>query len=139
MSTSKQIFILILQMFLPVSCFAQREIIDSLKRFLPSLHDSARIDCLNELSEAYKRVQLDTAGIYALQAWEEAEKINYSHGRAVSTSLNAGIAIYKYNDFSAAEKLAREAIYLYSKSTKKKGLNRAYFELGHALYARGYF
>src|SRR6266542_75487 len=32
---------------------AQTETLDSLKKALPSLHDSARVHCLNDLSNAY--------------------------------------------------------------------------------------
>jgi hypothetical protein len=53
MSVTKQILILITQIFFCVVCFAQREKIDSLKKVLPTLKDSARINCLNTLSNAY--------------------------------------------------------------------------------------
>ncbi len=118
---------------------AQREKIDSLKKALPTLKDSARIDCLNALSEVYINTQIDTAEIFDLQALEEAKKINYIHGMAEAVSLKATVVFNKYNNYSEAVNLAREAILLYAKTSNKKRLNRTYYELGHALYAQSYF
>ncbi len=44
------------------ACFAYRENIDSLKKILPSLRDSAKVDCLNELSGIYIKFIRDTLG-----------------------------------------------------------------------------
>src|SRR4051812_20917711 len=102
MSICKQIAIFITQILLCVVCFAQREKIDSLKKILPSLHDSARVDCLNELSAAYIKSIRDTLGYcymplvethtlpefslaasqFATQAYKEAIKTNYIFGIA---------------------------------------------------------
>ena len=132
-----------------VSALSQN--IDSLKKILPSLHDSARVDCLNELSEIYigspswwfspaqSKIKLDTGEIFALQALEEAKKINYTYGMAKATSLKAELAFEKYYDFSETEKFGREAIFLYKKTTNKKGLNRTYWRLGTALHAQSKF
>lgn len=119
---------------------------------MPALKDSARVDCLNALSESYlgslhwgsaapfrSRIQIDTAEIFALQAIVEAEKINYIPGVAAAISLKAALAFTKYNNYSEAENLAREAILLYKKTPNKKRLNRTYSELGCALYAPSYF
>ena len=68
MFTVKQILIFITQVFCIV-CVAQTKHIDSLKKTLPLLKDTARIDCLNELGFEYSNpywnkshyVQTDTA------------------------------------------------------------------------------
>ena len=85
MSLKKQILILIVQIFFCVLCFAQTETIDSLKKILPSLKGTARIDCLNELgaefSDRYwsksRYQQTDTALMYTLQVQKESEQLQY--------------------------------------------------------------
>ena len=84
MLPAKQILISITQV-LCVACFAQTPTIDSLKKILPSLKGTARIDCLNELgaefSDRYwsksKYQQTDTALLYTLQAQNESQKLKY--------------------------------------------------------------
>ena len=56
MLVAKKILIIVLQIFFCTIALAQREKIDSLKKVLPSLHDSVRIDCLNALVEAYLKI-----------------------------------------------------------------------------------
>src|SRR6185295_8602031 len=131
--------ILITHIFFSAVCIAQTEKIDRLKKSLPALNDSSRIDCLNELSEEYVGIQKDTAQIFVLQALKEAEKINYVHGLAEGISLKATLAFEKDNIYPTAENFAREAILLYAKTPNKKKLNRTYYELGHALYAQSDF
>ena len=55
------VLVIFLSFFFTHVAFGQREKIDSLKKVLPSLHDSARIDCLNGLSGAYLNYNRDTA------------------------------------------------------------------------------
>ena len=88
MFVEKKILIIGLQIFFCTIALGQREKIDSLKKTLPSLHDSARVDCLNALCEAYLKVNEpvrpvqyrniigDTAVNYARLAYEESWKIN---------------------------------------------------------------
>ena len=56
MSFLKQILAPVLHTFFAAVCFAQPEKIDSLKNLLPALKDSAKVDCLNALSEAYMTI-----------------------------------------------------------------------------------
>lgn len=120
-------------------CFPQREKIDSLKKTCPLLKDSAKIDCLNALSENYIDVNIDTSEVFASKAFEESEKLKYIHGKAKAVSLKATITFNKYYNYPEAENLAREAIRLYANSPNKNRLNRTYYELGHALYAQSFF
>src|SRR5579859_5798723 len=74
--------------------------IDSLEAILPSLHGTARIDCLNELSEEYwwpPKVVPDSISKWADRALTESMKINYPHG--VTTSyMHLGVSeIYRKN------------------------------------------
>ena len=65
--------------------------IDSLQKVLPSLFDTAKINCLNSLAEAflnrdgYKiKIEADSAYSYAIMANTEAKRINYKRGMAFS-------------------------------------------------------
>src|SRR6266487_5392774 len=61
----------------------QAKIIDSLKNALPSLKDTSRIDCLNELSFQYIRLLIrDSAEHFESVAYNESQKTNYIHGIA---------------------------------------------------------
>ena len=54
---------------------AQQKEIDSMKKILPSLHDTDRIDCLNELSYCYTYVsKKDSSEYYATVAEKEARQ-----------------------------------------------------------------
>jgi hypothetical protein len=64
--------------------------IDSLKKLLSSLKDSARIDCLNSLGDVYIVYKgNDTAQYYTALAYTESKKINYIHGMAEAKSIEA--------------------------------------------------
>jgi len=149
MAISKRIGILSVLIFYHAFCYAQGEKvnsskIDSLKKLLPSLHESARVDCLNELSESYMSqnrgyllsINKDSAKYYSELAYEAAERINYIHGMAEAKSLEAEMA---GEDFPKVEKLAREAIKLYENTANKKRLAKSYYTLGYALYAQSMF
>ena len=91
MLATKKILFLFAQIFFCVVCFAQREKIDSLKKILPSLHDSARVDCLNELSETYLKFYNviathfipDTPKYYADSAYEIPKNKLYPWHRGI--------------------------------------------------------
>ena len=117
MSILKPIAIIITLIFPFTVGFGQIQTIDSLKKILPSLHDSARVDCLNTISEKYiglpiwfaplpAKTEMDTAEIFIQQALEEAKKINYFYGIARANSLKAELAFEKYNNYPEAVKLS---------------------------------
>jgi tetratricopeptide (TPR) repeat protein len=149
MPISKQIGILITLIQFGVFCFGQgekvnRSKIDSLRRLFPTLHGSARVDCLNELSGSYVSLNRgyflsldkDSVRYYAAFAYDEAKKINYIHGMAEAKALEVETA---GEDFPKAENVAREAIKLYANTPNKKRLAKTYFNLGYALYAQSMF
>ena len=76
--------------------------IDSLQKVLPTLRDTARINCLNSLGEAflnrdgYKiKIRADSGSRYAIMAKNEAQKINYKRGIAYSM-INLNEAYFFY-------------------------------------------
>ena len=113
--------------------FAQREKIDSLKHILPELKDSARINCLNELSEAHVSHQTDSAKMFAQQALKEAEKINYKKGMAAAWVNRAWAIGLSGGDLRAMENYCRNAILLLDKTREKKQLADSWFSLACAL------
>ena len=69
-------------MLIHIPGIAQREKLDSLIKILPDTKDSLRVQCLNSICEQYLDVRYDTAYLYAIQALDEAKKINYKSGIA---------------------------------------------------------
>src|SRR4051812_49024192 len=93
------VIVIILAFFFYHDTFSQGEKIDSLKKVLPLLHDSARIDCLNELSRnclslIYSgelrndstQYYTDASQYYTALAFNDAIRLNYIHGIAEALS-----------------------------------------------------
>lgn len=120
----------ILFLLAPFLCFSQSNRIDSLKRLLPSLKDSTRVDCLNKLgveyyinalSETYVNAQTDSAISFASQAHAEAVKIHYNMGIAEALQ-NLGEIARDRGDFVAAENYFRRSIPLFEKHVTWKNI-----------------
>jgi tetratricopeptide (TPR) repeat protein len=124
--------------------FSQNNNIDSLKKVLPLLKDSARIDCLNALSVEYmlvdmKRKQIcqacrDTVYYYYNQAYEEAKKLNYIHGIAESFIPKVALLNHYLNKFKEAEKLARQSLKWFELTNDKRKIEVVYFQVGITLF-----
>ena len=145
MLPAKQILISITQV-LCVVCFAQTPTIDSLKKILPSLKGTARIDCLNELgaefSDRYwsksKYQQTDTALLYTLQAQNESQKLNYGRGIA-KVFQNLGTIEEEHANFITAENYVRNALPLLAKENMQADYHRSVVLLGWILHNRGFY
>ncbi len=145
MSLKKQILICLTQL-LCVLCFAQTETIDSLKKILPLLKDTARIDCLNELGSEFsdrywsksKYQQTDTAYIYTLQAQNESQQLHYLKGigRALQ---NMSFIEEEHGNFKAAEDYTRKALPVLEKQNMQADYHRSSVFLGWILHNRGFF
>lgn len=140
MQPVQKIFILALSSLLSSVAFAQNASegkIDSLKMLLPFMHDTARVDCLNELSEQYILTsKKDSAEYYAETAYNEAKQINYIHGISESISYESRIAKHFDDDFIKSESLARESLFWYGKTDNKNDIEKVYQELWYALFAQ---
>jgi tetratricopeptide (TPR) repeat protein len=122
--------------FLPI-CFAQRDKIDSLQKILPALKDTARIDCMNELSAQYIRLLIrDSAEYFEELASKESKALGYIHGVAESISNQSGIFEYFDNDLVKSETLARESIRWFEKTINKNGIENAYDNLSFAIFGQ---
>src|SRR5687768_3549629 len=108
--------------------------IDSLKRVLPLLRDSARVDCLNELTRSYFEArQWDSAMVMVKHAYNDASAINYIKGLG-DAALRYGL-IYSFpnTNIPAAEKYYREAISWHEKIPYDNGLGFGFRGLGFVL------
>jgi len=140
MRASIYIALFILQILCCTICFAQREKIDSLRKVLTSLQDTAEIDCLNSLSYEYIIAEKkDSAEHYATLAYEEAKKIDYIHGIAFSFSLQSQIAKHFDDDFVRSETLGKESLRWYEKTGNKKGIENLYTYLLYTVFAQSRF
>ena len=135
----QKIILVALGIFFNSVAFAQYPSIDktdSLKMLLPVIHDSARVDCLNELSEEYiLDSKKDSAEYFATTAYNEAKKINYIHGIAESFSRQSRIAKHFDDDFVKSESLAKESLFWYGKTTNKNDIEKVYEELWYSLFS----
>ena len=130
--------LIILCLLLPVCFFGQTPDMDSLRFFLPHLKDSARIDCLNELSQHFIEQSLsDSAIYYAETAHSESKTLGYIHGTAASLALQGMIKTHFYSDFAGAEKLDRKSIDYYQHTKNKYGLAAACSHLAYTCFAQG--
>jgi tetratricopeptide (TPR) repeat protein len=133
------VYILSSLLFVTCSAYGQRVKIDSLKKALPSLYDSAKVDCLNALSLAYTYLLTDSAKLYQQKAYAEASAINYSRGLIMSLNNEARIAGVGLHDFPLQEKICLQTIQLYKTTKNEKALAETYMNLALALFCQSFF
>jgi tetratricopeptide (TPR) repeat protein len=127
----------IFSFLLPAWLFGQTPHIDHLRKILPLLKDSARIDSMNELSLQYIGQSVkDSAAYYATAAYKESGLLHYIHGMAESLSLQGNMETYFYGNFIEAERLDKESVELYEKSGNKAGLAATYSRLAFACFSQ---
>ena len=152
MSPARQILFLIILILFCATGFAQRERIDSLKKILPLLHDSTRVDCLNELSEAFLLQQgngyipygltiinMDSARLFARQALSEAEKTNYSKGQCKAYTSLGRIEGRLYDDYAATDNYFTRALEFALQLNDDGQLARAYGYMAWVKWIEGRF
>lgn len=116
-----------------ILCIGQREMTDSLRKILPALKDSARIDCLNELSTSYIYHEASSAKMFAQEALKEGEKINYRKGMAAAWLNLAWATGLTGGNLITMENYCRNAVLLLDKTGEKKQLADSWFSLACAL------
>ena len=146
MQVAKQISALLISLFIYALCFAQTNTIDSLKKILPLLKDTARIDCLNELGSEFsdrywsksKYQQTDTALFYTQQAYNESQQLHYLKGigRALQ---NMSFIEEEHGNFKVAEDYTRKALPILQKENMQVQYHRGSVFLGWILHNRGFF
>lgn len=125
--------------------------IDSLKNVLPLLRDSARVDCMNEITRSFTETatyfKMDSALLLVKQAYTEASAIHYIKGLG-DACLRYGViedAYLAYGlinklhsfDFTESKKNYRQAISWYQKIEDNDGLGHGFRGLGSALRHQG--
>ena len=114
------------------------QLIDSLQKVLPTLKDTARIDCLHNLSIQYLfKPDEDSAMYFSNLAYKESKKINYFNGVAKSFGPRAGARNHFHNDFPGMEKLALESLKWYALTDNKNEIEISYWQLGYAHFTQG--
>ena len=114
--------------------------IDSLKNALPYLRDSAKVDCINELSLQYiLNEKKDSATQFAMLAYEESKKLNYIHGIAISLVRKARIAKHFDDELVLSEKLARESLSWFAKTPNQEGIYEVYHFLMYTTFGQSRF
>ena len=123
---------------------AQDAAIDSLKKILPQLRDTARVGCLNRISAAYTKFlmweacykQLDSARSYALLAREEGIALNYLRGVALAYA-NLGELECEGGRFKKAEPFLKKSAEIYESLHLHAELNWVRITLGWCLFPQG--
>ena len=134
MRPSLRISLTLGQFFLCTVCFAQVDRVDSLKKTLPTLRDTARIPCITEIWVHYMHSSnRDSAVFYSNLCYEESKKMNYAFGIANAFTKKAFIALNFDGDFTQAELMAKEALKWYELSPKKDNIGFAHGALLRAI------
>lgn len=140
MRSFKKILFPFLFFLFSLNSLAQDVAIDSLKKVLSSLRDTARINCLNHLSYQFIVAEKkDSAEHYARIADSESRKLNYAHGIAVSLSNQCQIAKHFDDDFVKTEKLGKESLQWFEKTANKDGLYNLYEYLWYTVFSQSKF
>ena len=125
---------------------AQDAAIDSLKKILPQLRDTARVGCLNRISAAYTKIlmweacykQLDSARSYALLARDEGIALNHLRGVAQAYA-NLGELECEGGNFNKAEPFLKQSAEVYASLNLHPELNWVRITLGWSLFPQGKF
>ncbi len=120
--------------------------IDSLRKVLPLLKDTAKVDCLNQLAILYNysnaytdESKMDSIYYYATEANKEATKIGYKKGIAFSLVNLSRTQLFASKNVPAAEKLLKEAISIGESINNPDVLGWAYYVSGDDKKAIGFF
>jgi len=133
----KQRIASVIFVLMTVFCHAQEvDKIDSLKKVISSLpQDTARVDKINDLSTLYLGTNPDTALIYANQAKELADKINYQDGIAWALKRVGQVHNIK-GDYVNSLQAWKEALAIFEKTNNKKGTSNLLNNIGVIFYNR---
>jgi tetratricopeptide (TPR) repeat protein len=127
----------IVSLLFPVWLFSQTAHINKLRKIVPILKDSARIDSMNVLSlEFIEQSVKDSAAYYAMVSYNESKSRHYIHGMAESLSLQGYMKTYFYGNLAEAEKLDKASIGLYQQTGNKTGLAETYNRLSFVCFGQ---
>lgn len=111
--------------------------VDSLKRLLSTkVHDTTRVNLLNELSKQYFNDKPDTSIIIAASSRKLAEQINYNTGLALAFK-NMGIGYYLQGKYKDAVIHWQQALEVYKLIGDEKGVANMLSNQGAVYFAQG--
>src|SRR5688572_8647432 len=111
--------------------FDTNKYIDSLRKVLPTLKDTGRIKCLNQLGWVYQSDNPDSSRYYSKTALRESEKINYFKGIGHAHSALARTENGLGGTSPGKEQHYLKAINAFEKINDQYALANAYSELGY--------
>ena len=125
----RTLFFLLLIFLAPVITIGQRQNIDSLKQKLTAAkEDTARVNTLSSLAEAYLFFYPDTAGNYAKQGLQLAKKIGYKYGEG-TCFLSLGMASNFSGDYSNALHYGLQALSIFRDLRDTTMMSWAYIQV----------
>ena len=111
--------------------------VDSLKRLLATkVHDTTRVNILNELSKQYFNDKPDTSIIIAASSRKLAEQINFNTGLALAFK-NMGIGYYLQGKYKDAVIHWQQALEVYKLNGDEKGVANMLSNQGAVYFAQG--
>ena len=131
------LFCLVITQLNVLSQSAEQLRIDSLRKALPHLTRTAKVDCLNELSMEFTSLgREDSMYHYAVRANQEAVKIGYQYGQGIALVFMASYEIFSKKDLTAAQAQIDQSILIGKKLKNDKILGRAYMA-GSNIFGQG--
>jgi tetratricopeptide (TPR) repeat protein len=82
---------------------------------------------------------VDSMAGYAAEILRESRPAGYAHGIAVGLACQSFIANMQTNDFVLSEKLARESLDWFARTSDKRYISMAHYTLGFSLFAQSRF
>lgn len=115
---------------------AQTGIIDSLRRLLPSVKDTTRVNVLNKLAKAHWYVNPQLTIQYAAEAITLAEKLGFQTGIS-SGYNNTGVGYYQQNDYVKALEWYNKALAIHRKTGNFRGEGHLLSNMGLIYWKQG--
>jgi serine phosphatase RsbU (regulator of sigma subunit)/tetratricopeptide (TPR) repeat protein len=110
--------------------FSQTRKLDSLRKILPSVHDTMKSQILSRLARYYVGNNPDTAVVIADSAIRVSQRANYTYGLA-SAYAEIGHAYNTKGKYDESLKNFLKSLELYTKIGHKRGLSNQYNNLGN--------
>lgn len=115
----------------------QRKIIDSLQKVNSKLkNEEKKIDNLNKLCRIYFAINVDSAGIFAKEAYDLSKKINYKKGEG-NGLVHLFVTQFYLGNYDSTEVLVNQAIPILKEIKDYTGIINCYNILGNVNNSKG--
>ncbi|MEI6694450.1 MAG: adenylate/guanylate cyclase domain-containing protein [Bacteroidota bacterium] len=120
-----------------IFCFAQQNIVDSLKKIIAdSKENSEKVNSINALSKAYFSIKPSESVRYGDEAKKLSEKLNYRKGLALSLK-NIGIGYYQQGNYANAISNWEQAMGVWDSLGDKVGVSNMLCNQGSVYFNQG--